>query len=81
MSDPQQRFDEALGIALVQRGRLRQRLGLTRARLTPLRIAEDAKEVVEDSAKSTLDDIKASDLLFLKERLRAATTAPRRSGR
>ena len=59
MSDPQQRFDEAVSAAREQRGRLRERLGLTRARLKPMRIAEDAKEAVEDSAKSTLDEVKA----------------------
>ena len=59
MKDVQQRFDDAAALALARRGRLRERLGLTRERLAPMRIAEDAREAVEDGAKSTLDEVRA----------------------
>lgn len=62
MKDARQRFDNAVADARAQRDRLRERLSLTRERFAPMRIAGDAKEAVEDRAKSTLDEVKAHPL-------------------
>ena len=60
------RIDAARNAALVQRMRLKQRIGLTRERLRPNRLKFDAEQAVEqrlaDGARIAVDSVKAHPL-------------------